>query len=178
MSTIMSPARMTSTTDEHDAVELRAVLRALLSLQTELHAVLRAQLDAMKRADVDGMRAAAARVAELTGSFERIDMQRVALASRLARLHGLSTRGVRLSDLIAGYPQPLRSELMSLSLALRERMLAVADANRVVAMVSGAMAEHFRAVFAAMAEAAVPPASYGRDGRTGPAEAVVLDAMG
>lgn len=162
-----------------DVVELRALLRALLRLQTELHAVLRAKLDAMKRADVDGMRAAGARVLELTDTFERLDLQRVAVVSRLAAAHGLRPdHTLRLSELIAAYPQPLRSELAALATALRQRMLAVGDANRVIAQVSQEMVEHFRTVFEAMTQAAVPPAGYDRDGHSGPVEACVLDAVG
>ena len=177
-STTLTMERRDPQTDA-DAVQIRGLLRSLLRIQTELHAVLRSKLDAMKRGHLDGMRAAGARVLELTNAFGQIDLQRVALVARLAAAHGVpADESFRLSALIAAYPLPLRSELTALALALRQRMLAVADANQVVAAVSREMVEHFRIVFEAMTHAALPPAGYNRGGRSGPVDATMLDARG
>jgi len=164
---------------QSDRVALRDLLLALIRAQTDLHDVLRSKLHAMRRADIGGMQAAAADEAALLEECGRIDLQRHALITRLAARDAVRPgRLVRMSDLLPFITEPLRGELVTLTRTLRERMLAVAEANRVVMLVSREMHDHFRTLFSSMIQAVSEPAGYRADGRIETREACVLDAVG
>jgi hypothetical protein len=72
-----------------------------------------------------------------------------------------------------------RDRLLSLSDELRERMLKVAESNRVVEMVCQEMSLHFKSLFAAMMNDGIDGGTYSDRGRVGVAGgARVLDAVG
>lgn len=159
-----------------DLIALRDLLQTLVGLQNDLHQTIEQQLSAMRRADVPAMQAAAARVNELTARFEHLDLQRHAVVSRL--VPGANAADARLSEIVSGLPGAWRGEFAALSGSLRERMLAVAAANKVAQSVCREMCEHFRSVFESVAQAAAPAAGYERNGRPAPGEVNVLDARG
>lgn len=177
------PAKNTRTATP-ELTKLKDLLTALIDHQTRMHAALDAQREAMRSADVSGMDQAATRVAELAREFERLEAQRHAVVGRMMeRLdateqseskHGANRPDVPLSRVLESAPSSDRSELQGLAAALRSRMMAVADANRVATLVCREMSAHFRAMFDAMTEAATAPGGYGRPEARLPA---MLDAV-
>ena len=72
-----------------------------------------------------------------------------------------------------------RDRLLALSDELREKMLKVAESNRVVEMVCQEMSSHFKMLFAAMVQDATQPALYSDRGQAAAAgRSRVLDAVG
>jgi len=161
-----------------DLIALRDLLQALIRLQTELQDAIDLQLGAMRTADVNAMQAAAGRVNELTARFEHLELQRQSVVARLSDATGTDAADPRLSELVAELPDRWRGEFAALAGALRDRMLAVAAANRVAQTVCREMCEHFRAVFETVALAAAPGAGYERTGRVQPGDLGVLNAVG
>jgi hypothetical protein len=159
-----------------DVMALRDLLADLIDVQNDMHSALEGQLDAMSRADIDGMQVAAAKITALSRRFELLDVQRQAVVSRLARRGGRRD-SVALSELIPCCPDSYREELSRLGTALRDRMLAVADAGRVSNLVCREMSAHFQSVFEAMTRAAAP-SGYSRDGRMESGPVHVLNAVG
>lgn len=165
--------------------KLKALLTALIDHQTRLQSALDAQREAMRTADIAGMDQAAARVAELSREFERLEAQRLAVVGHMMRqtsaadanepgTDSAARSDVPLSRLLENAPLAVRSELHGLAAALRSRMMAVADANRVATMVCREMSAHFRSMFDAMTEAASSAGGYGRSESRVPA---MLDAL-
>ncbi len=158
---------------------LRDLLKMLILAQTDLHAALESQLEAMRHADVLAMNEATARVGEVSRECERLDMQRRAIVGQLNRHGDGSTRDEAvLSELIRDFAPDTRQELSSLAATLRERMMTVADASRVATLACREMSEHFQVVLEAMADAAAPSVGYERSGRARRGELTVLDATG
>lgn len=165
------------------ANDLAAVIERLVDLQIDLHAVVREKLEAMRRADVQAMLAAAQREGETVSQASTLDEQRRSIVSKLSQALDLRAavgdKDVTLRELAERLDAPARCRLDGLARRLREEMLKLAEANRVVELVCREMLAHFKAVFSAMVHGGDAAPIYSADGEVGPAAgARVLDAMG
>lgn len=164
------------------ARELIALIAELVALQESLHGVIAVKLEAMRRADVEGMIAAAHRESELTAKFSTLDAARKDIVTRLCTALAVPAfeggRPIRLSTLCRKLETPIARQVVALAEALKERMLKVAESNRVVEIASRELLAHFKTLFEAMVQDEAPP-TYGAAGgvnrNKGPR---VLDAVG
>lgn len=174
----MSTASVTTLVDR-----LAASLEELAVRQESLHRVIRGKLEAMRRADVEGMIAASHREGELTNEVTLLDAQRRDVAAELCAEIGIPPaergRPASLRRIAARLGDVDRPRIVKLADLLRERMLQVAEANRVVELVSREMLAFFKAVFTAIVRDDGAPRVYSACGEMGAAAgARVLDAVG
>lgn len=162
--------------------ELAGLIERLIETQVALREIVREKLAAMRRADGDGILRAATREGRMASTVSQMDRQRHDLVARMCHELGLDqtidAKDVTLRLLTAKLEPAVGGKLTSLADRLREEMLRLAEANRVVQMVCREMLGHFKTVFAAMMSSGEETATYGRGGQHGPAAARVLDAMG
>ena len=162
---------------------LAELLEALAARQEALHGVIRGKLDAMRRTDVEAMIAASHREGELAGEVTLLDAQRRDVAAELCAeigIHALERgRPASLRRIAARLADTDRTRVVKLADRLREQMLKVAEANRVVELVSREMLAFFKAIFTAIVKDDAVPRLYSACGDMGtPARARVLDAVG
>ena len=165
------------------AEELAGLFERLIESQVSLRTVLHVKLEAMRRVDAKGMLAAAGKEGEIVSEVTLLDQRRRQIVDALAAARGPGNpadgNGMTLQTLFARLPRDVRQRLAPLSRRLREEMLRVAEANRVVELVCREMAAHFKALFAALVNDGETAATYQADGGVGPAAGPrVLDAMG
>ena len=173
---------MTTNAPGKVAHELIALLGELTSLQGSLHGVIAVKLQAMRRADVEGMIAAAHRESELTTRFAALDASRRDIVQRLCDAVGAPAieggRPVRLSTLCKKLGGPAADSISRLAATLKDRMLKVADSNRVVELASRELLAHFKCLFEAMVQDESQP-TYSSGGGVSRAKGPrVLDAVG
>lgn len=168
----------------HPAIrDLAALLTELVALQESVHAVISIKLESMRRADVEGMLAAAHREGELTSKIAEIDIRRKQIVGQLCTALGLPAtergRPIRMSTIAHRLDRAACDHLLHIAQTLRERMLKVAEINRVVELVSREMLAHFKTLFSAMVLDQETPGTYsaigGVDRGSG---SLVLDAVG
>ncbi len=174
----MSAATVTTLVDR-----LAELLEDLSARQASLHEVIRGKLEAMRRADVEGMIAATHREGELTNEVTALDGRRRDIAGKLSEALSRSPsergRGLSLRNLAGRLDASQRPRILTLADTLRRRMLDVAEANRVVELVSREMLAFFKEVFSAMVRDDKTPLTYSAGGAVGAASgARVLDAVG
>ncbi|HKQ47455.1 MAG TPA: flagellar export chaperone FlgN [Phycisphaerae bacterium] len=162
---------------------LATLLEELAAKQESLHRVIRGKLEAMRRADVEGMIAASHREGELANEVTLLDAQRREVAAEVCAEIGIPAlernRPASLRRIAARLGEAERLRIVKLADLLRERMLQVAEANRVVELVSREMLAFFKAVFTAIVRDDAAPRVYSACGAMGtPAGARVLDAVG
>lgn len=160
-----------------------ALLEGLAARQESLHRVICGKLEAMRRADVEGMIAASHCEGELTNEVTLLDAQRRDVAAELCTEIGIPAtergRPASLRRIAARLSEPERIRIVKSADLLRERMLQVAEANRVVELVSREMLAFFKAVFTAIVRDDSAPRVYSACGEVGTAAgARVLDAVG
>lgn len=163
-----------------DLVEL---LRRLIDYESDLLALLNEKLEAMRRADSDGMLALSMREGELTAKIAKTDGDRHALVGSLCRALdiqcGRNTGAVPLREIAARLDPGRRHVALDCAERLRRRMLEVAEANRVVELVSREMLAHFKNVFSAIVQDDGEAETYSSHGQVKPASgARMIDAMG
>lgn len=163
--------------------ELIALIEQLGDKQAALRTVVRGKLEAMGRCDADGMLAASRCEAELTAKASALESRRREVVSRLcaalALPAGTSASSMTLRSLIPKLDPAFRRRLASAADRLREEMLKLAEANRVVDLVCREMMAHFKALFAAMMQSESDVSTYSSGGEVGLAVgAKVLDAVG
>jgi hypothetical protein len=162
--------------------ELCGLIERLIDKQVALRAVVGQKLEAMRRCDVDGMLRTSRQEGDLVGEVSGLERRRREVVSQmcvpLGTPVGRDGRSVTLRALV-GKLGPRAGRLAELADRLREEMLRLAEANRVVDLVCREMQAHFTALFAAMVQAENDAPMYSSDGEIGPAMgARVLDAMG
>lgn len=165
------------------ASELVGLIEQLIDAQVSLQALVREKLEAMRRADTEAMLATVHREGETTAEVTRLDHRRQKVVSKLARALGMPvgpTDGAvtlrALADRLDGAP---RERLTALANKLREEMLKLAEANRVVELVSREMLVHFKTLFSVMVQGDDIAPTYSSQGEVGPVGgARVFDAVG
>jgi hypothetical protein len=161
---------------------LIAHLAELSSFQDEMLAAIEQKQAAMRRADVDGMLAASRLEAIVASKVTALDANRRAIVGELAAAldmdRGGDGRQVTLRVLMAALSAEQCTALRAGAEALRVKMLKVAEANRVVELVSREILEHFRTLFAAMMRDDTERQTYSERGRMPPRGPRMLDARG
>ncbi|GJQ27980.1 MAG: hypothetical protein HBSAPP02_30120 [Phycisphaerae bacterium] len=128
---------------------LARLLDQLIARHEALHTVIADKLESMRRSDVPAMLEASAREAAMTDEILKLDQQRAAVATDLAtRMQWPANVTVRIRALAARLEPAAAKKLIDRADVLREKMLAVARANRVVELVCKQMLQHMKAVFA------------------------------
>jgi len=163
--------------------ELVDLLRRLVGYESDLLALMNEKLDAMRRADSDGMLALSMREGELTARIAKTDSERHALVGSLCRaldIHcGRNPGAVPLREIAARLDPGRRHVALECAERLRRLMLEVAEANRVVELVSREMLAHFKNVFSAIVQDDGDAETYSPHGQVKPAGgARMIDAMG
>ena len=165
------------------AGDLAVLLEQLIDAQVYLRGVVREKLDAMRRADVEGMTEASHREANAVGEAASLDKRRCELVGALCRELNVETgrniRSVTLRILIAAIDGEAKTRLAGLADRLRREMLALAETNRIVEIVSREMLSHFKKMFEVMTESEENTQTYSPIGAKGATGGVrVLDAIG
>ncbi len=163
--------------------ELSIALEQLASLQEAVFEAISEKLDSMRRADVEAMIKASHREAELVRQIRATDGPRQGAIDGLSAALGIpgagDVRGPRLSAIVSRIEGPASERLMRIGQTLRTKMLKVAEANRVVELVSREMLNHFRTLFAAIVRDDGELATYSSGGGINRATGCrVLDAVG
>ncbi len=172
--------------DKEVTIQLDLLIGAmsqLVDLQKVLEEAVREKLAAMRRCDSDGMMAAAAREGELTLKIRTLDDKRRDISTSLADALNIpipaDISNLTLRVLASHLDEEGHSRVMKIGQALRERMLRVAEANRVVEIVCREMMAHFRTIFTAFTRDGETSRNYSRGGQVEPGVATqVLDAVG
>ncbi len=165
------------------ATELINVLEQLSGLQDRLLLAIDAKLEAMRRADVAAMTASSRREAELAAEAATLDQRRCLIAVDLSRALGLPipprAENVSLRSLCGRLEEEVRARLTQAGDVLREKMLKVAESNRVVELVCREMLAHFKTVFSAFTRDDDAPRNYSPKGSIeSRGQIAVLDAVG
>ncbi len=163
--------------------DLAGVLDGLIGLQSELHAAIDEKLDAMRRSHADDMMAVAQREGKICSCISALDERRREIVAALCKCTGLvvpaGVQQVSLRTLAVGLDAATRTALLEAGQTLREKMLKVAEANRVVELVSREMLAHFKDLFTAFTQDDDSRPTYSRGGSLEAGEGVkVLDAVG
>jgi hypothetical protein len=149
--------------------QLTQVLGEMKRLHDELAVVVRNKLAAMRAADADRLRSATSREEFLTGRLREQDGLRKQLLELIGATFGIDPKAARqmcVRDLADRVAEPMRSRLLGLAAALRERVTETAEVNRVAAVVTHEMLKHFRSVYETMARATASAGVYSRTGQT------------
>ena len=160
--------------------QLTLVLSQMSGGQDKLLEIIKTKHEAMRKSNVQAMLVASANEGVLSNALLDLDKHRRDLSLQLSSLLKVGTPGlqVTLRALASRLPTDVGARLLSVAAELRQRMLKVAEANRVVELVCQRMLANFKAVFSAMAQAADAPPTYSSAGqRSQSTEAMVLDAV-
>ncbi|MEK6644520.1 MAG: flagellar export chaperone FlgN [Planctomycetota bacterium] len=161
--------------------ELAVRLQDLISLQGRLHETLQLKLEAMRRAHVEGMLATTRLERDLVQEVSRTDDARRDVVARMCAALNMTgmNRAISLRVLASRLDTASRERLLKLADALRQKMLAVGESNRVSEMVCREMMVHFKSLFAAMVQDESEPRTYQAGGDVGRSSGSrVLDAVG
>lgn len=174
---------MSHTQKQIMAGELIGILEHLSGLQDRLLSAIDAKLEAMRRADVAAMTASSRREAELAAEAATLDQRRCLIAVDLSRALGLPipprAENVSLRILCGRLGGEAGARLTHAGNVLREKMLKVAESNRVVELVCREMLAHFKAVFSAFTRDDEAPRNYSPKGSIeSRGQIAVLDAVG
>ena len=163
--------------------DLASILDELIGQQVDLHDVVRAKLEAMRRADTDEMTMLSHREGGIAAQVNELEQRRRQVTSEFASALSFPIHtGIEylsLPVLAERLEERHRTRLTRLGAALREKMLQVAEANRVVELVSREMLAHFDNLFSVFTQDENEPRIYSRGGAMEDgAGAKVLDAVG
>jgi hypothetical protein len=163
--------------------ELAGILDRLRKLQERMLGELDAKLEAMRRSDVNAMTAASHAEGELAGKVASLDERRCWLVVELCKSLGVQippkAQNVSLRSICAKLDEKTATRLSAAGSALREIMLKVAEANRIVELVCREMLAHFKTLFSAMTRDDEAPTTYSHRGAIeARGQVTVLDAVG
>lgn len=160
------------------ALELEALLEALVSQHEKLLELAGAHLEAVRRADHNALRL---RLEEQQDTLQRIadlEQRRAVLVNTLTQnLPARAGRGpVTLSELAGAAPEPQRSTLLARARTLRELIHKVKQEQGTLRWASRSLAAHMEGVMRQVAKRLSHAGTYGRHGAVD-ADAVVLSAL-
>lgn len=163
--------------------DLASLLEQLIELQKVLHGVIRGKLDAMRGCDAPSMTASAHREGDASAKIAALDDCRRRCVGELCLALDIPRPGrienVTLRTLAGHLDRKLGDRLTQLGEVLRERMLKVAEANRVVELVTQEMLQHFRNLFSVFTQDEDGSQTYSPGGAVASgAGTKVLDAVG
>ncbi|MCH8146479.1 MAG: flagellar protein FlgN [Planctomycetes bacterium] len=162
--------------------DLIKLLNRLSALHEDLLGVIRRKIDAMKRADIEGMREFGEQEQSIVvqiGEREGLRRQLMDLIGEDFKLPARSARSVSLKQLGARIPTAWQSILGDAGDRLRSCMTRVAAANRVAGEIARQVVTHLKWVFASVRPDDGEPVGYSRTGMlVSNTETRLFDAMG
>ncbi|HVP10117.1 MAG TPA: flagellar export chaperone FlgN [Phycisphaerae bacterium] len=163
--------------------ELTGLIERLIDQQVVLRGIVHEKLEAMRRCDLDAMLRASRQEGDVTAAVSTLDRRRHELVAQICRLMDFPRRtdvkAVTLRMLADKLESQAGGRLAELADRLRNEMLKLAEANRVVELVCREMMAYFKVLFAAMVQSEHDAPTYSSDGEVGPAAgARVLEAVG
>lgn len=165
------------------ATDLEGMLGRLGALQSRLLDEIEAKLAAMRRSDAAAMTAASHAEGEIVAKVAALDEKRNWLIIEMCKALGIQipprAQSISLRSICAKLDAHTASRLLAAGAALRETMLMVAEANRVVDLVCREMMAHFKTLFSAMTRDEEAPKTYSHRGAIeSRGQVTVLDAVG
>jgi hypothetical protein len=174
---------MTADSTQALSAQLASILEQLIALQEALCAAIERKQNMMRRADVDGILDVSQEEGALVAKVMALDRQRVDVVAKMCKALNMPAVGnpssISISQLAARLEAAARTRLVKLAQTLRQAMLKVAQANRVVQIASQQLLDCVRNVFAIILEDDSIAPVYSRCGElNSSAGAKVLDAVG
>jgi hypothetical protein len=171
------------TTTVGQTQELAQQLDRLESLHRRLLEIINRKIEAMRRSDIDEIRACLDPEAALVQQIAEQEGRRKRMVGQMGQQLGLSpsrARTVNLRRLADRLPPEQRPPLLHATDRLRTAVAKVAERNRVAGVIAREILRHFRHVFSAMTSGGGPgPESYTHHGqRQTVAPKRLLDAVG
>lgn len=173
---------MTTTAPARRIDNLVALLETLHELHLELLGIVQERIDAMKRADIAGMRDVGNREQALVQRISEREGLRKQLVDDIGRDMGMAPRAARamsasqFAERIAG---KRRGAVQRLTVALRETLARIARANQTSSMIAQGVLGHFRAIFESARTDDASGAGYGGSGKAiAEQDARIFDAVG
>lgn len=133
--------------------ELVTLMGGLEGLYGELTQLLESKVNAMRRADVEGMSQLGAKEIALTQRMRDRDALRKQVLERIGKSIGLNSarsRTLTVSQLTAHLDEPKRATLMEAAKRLRTAVFRAARVGRLAGAVARDVLEHMRWVFASV----------------------------
>lgn len=133
--------------------ELVTLMSGLETMYGELTQLLEAKVEAMRRADVEGMSQLGAKEIALTQRMHERDTLRKQVLERIGKSIGLNnarSRTLTVSQLTTHLDEPQRATLMDAAKRLRTAVFRSARVNRLAGAVARDVLEHMRWVFASV----------------------------
>ena len=152
-----------------DANKLLDILKRQISVHEELRGVMLNQQQCLRRFDSAGLDSLRQRGDLLADRIAELDERRLALTGS----------GARVSQMAGELPEPLQSQLLALSLSLRQASEDVASINRINQAAVQNMLSHFHEMYRMLA-GANQAAVYGASGQAasgGVNSAFLVDAV-
>lgn len=149
--------------------ELTVLLTEMRQLHEGLLSAIQRKMAAIRSADEQGMHASSRRERELADRIREQEGLRRVLMERVGALLGVGpadARKMSMRALAERVEEPARSRLLVLGNELRGLASEVLRLNRIVALVSREMINHFRNVYGTITRGGVDREVYGRTGRT------------
>lgn len=163
--------------------ELTALIEQLIERQVAMRGVVQEKLAAMRHCDVDAMLRTSHQEGDLTAAVSALDRRRYEVVAQMCRFLNFpkktDVKVVTLRMLAAKLDPQHGERLAHLADRLRDEMLKLAEANRVIELVCREMMAYFKALFAAMVQSEHDAPTYSPAGEVGPAAgARVLETVG
>ncbi len=155
------------TMDANAANRLHALLTKQYAAHKELQTSLQMQQQAIRKFDAAGL--------------DQLRQRADTLAERIADLNtareSMTGPNVRLTELADRLPEPQRSRLMAMSVALRSLAKEIASLNRINQAAVRHMLNHFHSVYQMLARGS-QPVGYGAGGQaSGGGQSFLVDAV-
>jgi hypothetical protein len=147
--------------------DLITVLGQLEQLHAELADLVRAKVDAMRRADIPALREHTESEQSLVNRIQQREGMRRQLMDVIGEGLGLPARSGRkltVSQLVPRVPDRQREDILAAAEKLRAAVCGVAQANHLAGTIAGGLVDHLRRVFAAVKPQGARGTAYTGDG--------------
>ena len=158
---------MTKSLEPKRLKDLLKLLGGVQKLQEQLLELVQAKMDAMRRADISGMRELNERERALAIRLQQREGLRCQLMDQIGNELGLppgTARAIPVSQVASRLPEPGRGRLLDAAKRLRQVVAQVARGNRMAGVISREILNHLRWVFASVTPKEEKPVGYAVDG--------------
>ena len=173
---------MSNTVDPKRVQDLVRLLQDMTAGYEQLAELVQGKIDAMKQADIETMRRAAAQERELAEKLNAKEGLRRQVVDAIGEQLGLAPRSARvmtMSQLGSKLARAQRSALAEVGLKLRDTVARVAKVNRVAGVIGRGIHGHLDADFQSITTTDEPPVGYSGDGGlVGSGDNRLFDAVG
>ena len=157
--------------------DLITLMGTLETIHGDLAGLMQRNVEAMRRADVEGLTELGAKEIALTQRLRERDAMRRQVLERIGKSLGLNAaraRTLTVSQLTMHLDGPQRTKLMAAARKLRTEVFRSARTNRIAGAIAREVLEHMRWVFASVRRLGQEGNEYGG----GRMEHRILDAVG